>query len=124
MSTWTEIVGVDDSMPAILWTNYFVASQVYNVKDNQKHRDNKSSVLLQKLGKASSSKITKHVNIWYSFITYIANNVEVSVVWCPTRDVISEYMTKPLQGAIFRNFRYQIMGVIPDEYMGQGNLKV
>ena len=124
MSTWTEIVGVDDSMPAILWTNSFVASQVYNVKDNHLHRDNKSSVLLQKLGKASSSKITKHVNIWYSFITYIVNNGEVSVVWCPTRDVISEYMTKPLQGAIFRNFRYQIMGVIPDEYMGQGNLKV
>ena len=30
-STDTEIVDIDDFMPAILWTRYFVAEQGYNV---------------------------------------------------------------------------------------------
>ena len=42
------------------------------------------------------------------------------LVWCPTGDMIGDFMTKPLQGALFRNFRYQIMGVIPDQDPGLG----
>ena len=44
----------------------------------------------------------------------------VSLVWCPTRDMIGDFMTKPLQGALFRKFRDQIMGVIPAQDTGQG----
>jgi hypothetical protein len=33
------------------------------------------------------------------------------VVWCPTGDMIGDFATKPLQGALFRKFRDQIMGV-------------
>jgi hypothetical protein len=35
----------------------------------------------------------------------------VSVFWCPTRDMIGDYATKSLQGALFRKVRDQIMGV-------------
>jgi hypothetical protein len=45
----------------------------------------------------------------------------VSIVWCPTGDMIGDYMTKPLQGALFRKFRDQIMGVTPAQYRGPGN---
>jgi hypothetical protein len=34
----------------------------YGVKDNVLFQDNKSSILLEKNGKASSSKRTKHIN--------------------------------------------------------------
>jgi hypothetical protein len=60
----TEIVGADDFMPAIYWTRYFMKGQGYGVKDNVFFRDNKSSILLEKNGKASSSKRTKHIK-WY-----------------------------------------------------------
>jgi hypothetical protein len=68
-STETEIVGADDFMPAICWTRYFMKAQGYCVKDNVLIQDNKSSILLEKNGKASSSKRTKHINIRYFFIT-------------------------------------------------------
>ena len=29
---------------------------------------------------------------------------EISVTWCPTADMVGDYMTKPLQGATFRKF--------------------
>jgi hypothetical protein len=68
-STDTEILGADDFMTAICWTRYFMKAQGYGVKDNVLFQDNKSSILLEKNGKASSSKRTKHINIQYFFIT-------------------------------------------------------
>jgi hypothetical protein len=101
-STETEIVGADDFMPAICWTRYFMKAQGYGVKDNVLFQYNKSSILLEKNGKASSSKRTKHIDIRHFFITDRVKKEEVSVVWCPTGDMIRDFATKPLQGALFR----------------------
>ncbi len=113
-------MGADDFMPAICWTRYFMKAQGYDVQDNILFQDNKSAILLEKNGKASSSKRTKHINIRYFFITDQVNKDEVSVVWCPTGDMIGDYATKPLQGALFGNFRDQIMGVVPAQDPGPG----
>jgi hypothetical protein len=72
-STETEIMGADNFMPAIRWTRYFTKAQGYGVKDNVLFQDNKSSIILEKNGKASSSKRTKHINIRYFFITDIVS---------------------------------------------------
>jgi hypothetical protein len=109
-STETEIVGADDFMRAICWTRYFMKAQGYDVKYNVLFQDNKRSILLEKNVKASRNKRTKHINIMYFFITDRVNKEEVSVVRCSTGDMIGDYATKPLQGALFRKFRDQIMG--------------
>jgi hypothetical protein len=67
-STETEIVGADNFMSAICWTRYFMKAQGCDVKDNVLFQDNKSSILLEKNGKASSIKRKKHINIRYFFI--------------------------------------------------------
>jgi hypothetical protein len=64
-STETEIVGADDFMPMICWTHYFTKAQGYGVKDNILFQDKKSSIIWEKHGKASSSKRTKHIKIWF-----------------------------------------------------------
>jgi hypothetical protein len=119
-STETEIVGADDFMPAICWTRYFMKAQGYGVKDNVLFQDNKSSILLEKNGKASSSKCMKHINIWYLFITDRVRKEEALVIWCPTGDTIGDYATKPLQGGLFRKFRDQIMEVTTARDPGPG----
>jgi hypothetical protein len=48
----------------------------------------------------------------------------VSLVWCPTGDMIGDFMTKPLQGALFQKFRDQIMGVVPAQGPGPGKAKM
>jgi hypothetical protein len=79
-STESEIVGVDDFMLAICWTRYFMEAQGYKVRDNVLFQDNKSSLLLEKNGKASSGKRTKHINIRY-FLLPIASPRE-TYPWC------------------------------------------
>jgi hypothetical protein len=119
-STETEIVCADDFVPTICWTRYFMKARGYGVKDNVLFQDNKSSIILEKNGKASSSKHTKHINIQYFFITVRVKKEEVSVIWCPTGDMIGDFTTKPLQGALFWKFRDQIMGVTPARDSGPG----
>ena len=62
-STESELVGVDDMMPIIIWTHHFLLSQGYGVVKNLILQDNKSSILLERNGRASSSKRTRHINI-------------------------------------------------------------
>ena len=68
-STESELVGVNDMMSSILWTWYFLNHQGYKVNDNIIFQDNRSSMLLEQNGKASSGKCTKHINVRYFFIT-------------------------------------------------------
>ena len=111
-STECELVGADDLMPAVLWTRYFLKCQGYEVNDNIMYQDNKSAILLERNGKASSSKRTKHIDIRYFFITDRIQMGEVRTEWCSTTKMIADFMTKPLQGAVFVKFRDIIMGKV------------
>ncbi len=43
----------------------------------------------------------------------------MAIQYCPTKRMVADYFTKPLQGALFYTFRDQLMGVVPmDTIMG------
>jgi hypothetical protein len=100
-------------MPQILWTRYFLEAQGYGVNDSIINQDNQSSILLEKHGRASSSKRTRHINIRYFFVTDRVAAKEVSVQYCPTGEMIADFFTKALQGTLFRKFRDFIMNCDP-----------
>jgi hypothetical protein len=110
-STESELVGVDDMMPIVVWSRYFLMAQGYGVTQNLLLQDNKSSMLLEKNGRASSGKRTRHINIRYYFVTDRVNMKEIEIEWCPTKDMVADFMTKPLQGSHFRRLRDLIMGM-------------
>lgn len=112
-STESELVGANNLMPIVLWTQYFLKAQGYDVHHNIVYQDNQSAILLECDGKASSSKRMKHINMRYYFIKDRIDSKEVNVEWCRTKDMIANFMTKPLQGAAFTRFRNHIMGVVP-----------
>ena len=107
-----ELVGVDDMMPIILWARQFLLAQGYGTVENLLLQDNRSSILLEQNGKSSSSKTTRHINITYFFITDCVNMKEISIEWCPTKDMVADFMTKPLQGSHFKRLRDIIMGKV------------
>ena len=123
-STKSEIMGVSDCMPFFFWTWLFLEAQDYDVTDNIIYQDNNSAILLDKNGKASSGKRTKHINMRYFFMTDRIQIREVSVEWCPTGNMTGDFLTKPNQGSLYKRFRDVIMGVVDQPYPGPGNPKV
>jgi len=61
-STESELIGIDDVIPSIMWLLYFIKAQGYEVTQNILYQDNKSTILLATNGRMSSSKQTKHIH--------------------------------------------------------------
>jgi hypothetical protein len=81
------------------------------VVDTVLYQDNKSSILLETNGKASSGKRTRHINIRFFFVADRVASGELRIEHCPTEDMVADYFTKPLQGALFYKLRDQVMNV-------------
>ena len=110
-STEAELVAADDTISSIMWTKLFLEAQGYKVNKTTFAQDNTSTMQLEKNGKSSSHKRTRHLNIRYFYITDHLQNKEFELEYCPTDDMIADYMTKPLQGAKFKIFRKKIMNL-------------
>jgi hypothetical protein len=67
---------------------------------------------LEENGKASSGKHTHHFHIKYFYITNLINRNQITIEYCPTEDMIADYMTKPLVGTKFEQVRIIIMNIL------------
>ena len=77
------------------------------MNDTIVYQDNKSTILLEKNSRRSSSQRAKHINIRYFFVTERIEKKELSIKYCPTESMVSDYYTKPLQGGTFqKNEKY------------------
>ena len=73
-----------------------------SAKDSLMYQDNKSTILLVENGKASNGRSrTWHINIRYFFVKDRVDSGEVKIEYCPTKEMVADYFTKPLQGASF-----------------------
>ena len=109
-STESEVVGVHDVLPQILWTKKFLEDQGMSIKETVLYQDNMSSMLLERNGRQSSTKRTKHMDIRYFYVSDHVQNKMISLKHCPTEEKLADYFTKPLQGALFNRLRNHIMG--------------
>ena len=112
-STEAELVGVNDVLPQILWTRYFLEAQGYGITDSIVYQDNKSTILLAENGKASSGRRTRHINIRYFFVQDRIASGEMKIEYCPTKEMVADFFTKPLQGSQFIKLRDEIMNSNP-----------
>jgi hypothetical protein len=124
-STESELIGVHDVMPQIVWTAYFLKAQGQMVTDSILYQDNMSSMLLEKNGRSSSTKRTRHINIRYFFVKDHVDSGELRIEHCPTKEMWAGYFTKPLQGISFYKLRDEIMNIDPtSEYHSSAHRSV
>jgi hypothetical protein len=114
ISIEAELVGIDAILPWALLTKYFMEAQGYGITTIV-NQDNQSTMRLANNGKASSGKGTRHINIRYFFMTGRIARKEVAIQYYPTKEMLADYFTKPLQGALFYKLRDQLMGLVPME---------
>jgi hypothetical protein len=119
-STEAELVGLDDVISKVLWTKRFIEQQGFKITSTIVYRDNTSAMKLEENGRASASKRTRHFNIKYFYITDLIEKGEVKIEYCPTDDMLADYMTKPLVGTKFLSFWKQVMNIrVQQECVGQ-----
>ena len=115
----SELVGADDIPTIIVWTQLFMEAQGYDIRKNILHQDNRSTILLETNRKPSLINRTRAINIRYFFLIDHIQKGNLSVEYFPTNKMISDFMSKLLQGKLFHKFRKMIMGstnVLP-QYM-------
>ena len=85
-------------------------AQGYPIDKNILYQDNKSTMLMLNNGKRSSGKRTRAFDIRYFFLTDRIEKGNLAVEYCPATGMVADYMSKPLQGKLFHEFRKAIMG--------------
>jgi hypothetical protein len=120
-STEAEVVGVHDVMPQLIWTAHFLDGQGMKIDESILYQDNTSSILLEKNGRSSSTKRTRHMNIRYFFIKDQVDSKRVKIEHCPTGDMLADFFTKPLQGMQFQKLRDQMMNIDPSSAYHSSN---
>jgi len=83
-----------------------------------------SSILLEKNGRSSSSKRTRHINIRYFSVKDHVDSGAIRIEHCPTKEMLADYFTKPLQGVLFYKLRDSIMNIDPSSEYHSGHRSV
>ena len=109
-STKSELIGVYDVLPQILWIKQVLEEQGWKDSATIVYQDNTSQILLERNGRSSSTKWTKHMNIRYFYVTEQVEKKPINVTHCTTEEMIGDFFTKPLQGSLFIKMHNYIMG--------------
>jgi hypothetical protein len=110
-STEAELIGLSDFTSEVLWLRNFLIDQRHVVKNCIIYQDNKSVISLIKNGRSKSSHM-KHVNIRYFFMKDYTDNGIITIKYLPTDDMVSDVLTKPLQGFKYQKFMKILMNII------------
>ena len=109
-STESELVGISEYLPYNIWLINFLKAQGYVIKSNILYQDNESTIRMAKNGRNSCTGNSRHVDIRYFFVKDRVEKGEISVLHCPTHQMLADFFTKSLQGKSFYAFKNVLMG--------------
>ena len=100
-STKAELVAADDTLSHLIQTKHFLEAQGHPSQQTILCQDNTSAILLERNGRSSAGKSSHHINVCHCFIKDHIQSRNLEVKHCSTNDLITDHMSKPLQGAKF-----------------------
>ena len=112
-STEAELIAISDGLSQAIWMRNLLKEQGYEMKPIKLFQDNQSTITLIKKGKSTSER-TRHVDLRYFFVADRVKSKEVQVEYKPTKDMLADLHTKPLQGSLFRQMRGEVMNTTYD----------
>ena len=101
-STEAELVGASDYLPNTIWVKMFLEAQGYKINENYFEQDNESAIKLAKNGRMSAGSKSRHINIRHFWIKDRTKDNDITIRHCPTLQMLADFFTKPLQGALFK----------------------
>jgi hypothetical protein len=73
-------------------------------------KTNESTIRFERNGRKSCGPNSRHIDIRYFFIKDRLESDGFEVRYCPTEQMLADFFTKPLQGALFRRLKAVVMG--------------
>jgi hypothetical protein len=107
-STEAELVALSDEASRGLWCNYFLEEQGYVLPPVVELQDNMSTISMAEKGAATAHR-TRHIRIRYFWVTDYVDRGEMCIQHMPTDQMVSDGLTKPLQGEAFIKFRNRLL---------------
>ena len=112
-STEAELVGASEYLPSTFWIQHFLEAQGFPLRHSIFEQDNQSAMRLERNGHASASQRSRHINIRYFFITDRLDTDNITLRYCQTDHMLADFLSKPLQGNLFRKFHDILLGLAP-----------
>ena len=109
-STEAELVGASEYLPSTIWVQHFLEAQGFPLRQSYFEQDNQSAMRLEQNGRGSTSQRSRHINIRYFFITDRLSTDNITLRYCQTDHMLADFLSKPLQGNLFRKFRDVLLG--------------
>ena len=72
-------------------------------------QDNQSAMLLETNRRKNAGKRSRHRNIRFFLVTDQKKKGNIIIEFCPTDQMIADFMTNPLHGEKFKKFQGEIM---------------
>ena len=111
--TKSELIGIDDAIGFIEWASVYYKDQVEEYptehpfkdldKKNLVEQDNTSTIKMVKGGRTVCGARTRNIHIRYFYAHERVNDGRIVVVYCPTKEIVSDYLSKLLQGSLFEH---------------------
>ena len=95
-TTESEAVGISDYLPNTIWLMKFLKEQGYNLKHSIMYQDNQSAIKIEKNGRRSSSRRTRHLDVRFFHVKDKLERNNIEVVYGPSESMIADIFTKPL----------------------------
>ena len=110
-STESKLVSIADVIGMIMWCKYFMVAQGYIIENNILYQDNKSTMLLANNRRMLAGKNIKHIKNRFFLITDKVAQRELEIRHMGTKSMWVDVNTKLVQGALFRIFQLDMIGV-------------
>jgi hypothetical protein len=108
-STEAELIALSDALGQVVWTRNLLEAMGYEMEPATVYQDNMSTIAMVRNGGPTSHR-TRHINIRFFFAKDHEDRGEIKIEYCPTEDMLADFFTKPLQGALFIRLRTQLLG--------------
>ena len=107
-STEAELVGLSDGLSLVIWARNFLEAQGYHMPPATVFQDNMSTIAMLKNGRPTSDR-TRHINIRFFFASDKQTGGEIEIEYKPTKEMLADILTKPLQGELFQQLRNELL---------------
>mmetsp|Transcript_21380 Transcript_21380/g.21710 ORF Transcript_21380/g.21710 Transcript_21380/m.21710 type:complete len:181 (+) Transcript_21380:414-956(+) len=119
--TEAKLVGVDGAIEFMKWASLYCKEQVKKYppkhpfknlgKKNVVIQNNTSTIKMVKGGKRVCDQRLRNIDIRYFYAHERVNDGTIVVTYCPTKKMVSNYLSELLQGSLFRTHCNTFMGI-------------